>query len=132
MESILLVEDEYLVAVAQTEALTNAGYLVHPVTDGASAIAVARAVGLSAAIIDMGLPDCSGDHVARQLRARYPLLPILICTGCDSTASSTETKSIGVCIVEKPIDDSELISKLQEHMRRQVQAIPLVSAHSSF
>lgn len=64
--------------------------------DGASALAMAKAVGVAAAIIDMGLPDSNGDHVARELRARYPRLPILICTGYDTAALETATKDIGV------------------------------------
>lgn len=118
MESVLLVEDEPLVSMVQADALTEAGYLVHPALDGASALAVARAVGLSAAIIDMGLPDCSGDYVARELRIRHPTLPILICTGYDATALEGVTKDLGVRIVEKPIDESGLIATLREHMRK--------------
>lgn len=65
----------------------------------------------------MGLPDFSGDHVARELRALNPSLPILICTGYDSARVSEEIKTLGVCIVEKPIDEPALISTLRQHMR---------------
>jgi DNA-binding response OmpR family regulator len=119
----LLVEDELLIALAQTEALTDAGFLVHPVSNGASALAVAKTVGLSAAIIDMGLPDCSGDWLAQELRAISPSLPILICTGFASATLTEAVKALGVCIVEKPVDDVSLVFTLREHMRAVVKPV---------
>jgi DNA-binding response OmpR family regulator len=130
VESVLLVEDEWLIALAQTEALTAAGYLVHPVSSGAAALAVAKTVGLSAAIIDMGLPDCGGDQVARELRAISSLLPILICTGFASASVAKELKAIGVCIVEKPVDEGSLISTLREHIRTVSKPISLARRNS--
>lgn len=116
MDTILLVEDEPIIRMMQTEALTDAGFLVHPAADAASALAIARTVGVSAAIIDMGLPDGRGDTVARELRARSAALPILICTGYDAAALAAVTMDIDVRIIEKPIDDAALIGALREHI----------------
>jgi CheY-like chemotaxis protein len=114
---VLLVEDESLVALAQSEALTEAGFVVHTATSGSSALEAAETLSLSAAIIDMGLPDCGGDQVARQLRARNPALPILICTGYDTAALAKTTKDLLVRLIEKPIDEASLISILREHIQ---------------
>jgi DNA-binding response OmpR family regulator len=66
VDNVLLVEDERLIAIAQTQAPTEAGFLVHPVRDGASALKVVSSVRVTAAIIDMGLPDVSGADVTNE------------------------------------------------------------------
>lgn len=88
-----------------------------PSTVAATFSSAAETLDLSAAIIDMGLPDCGGDYVARHLRARRPTLPILICIGYDTAALAHTTAHLRVRLVEKPIDESSLVSTLREHIQ---------------
>lgn len=118
MTAILLVEDELLVSLVQEEILTEAGFNVFPASDGASALAAARAIKMRAAIIDLGLPDCSGIEVARELRRRHPALPIMICTGYDAAVFAEVVSGIDVEILQKPIDGDTLVGALLEQMKR--------------
>ncbi len=38
---------------------------------------------VDAAIVDLGLPDATGDSLVRELRTLYPTLPIVISSGYD-------------------------------------------------
>ena len=79
---ILIVEDEMLVRMFAVDALEDAGFQVVQAGDATEAIAATQgAPDVSAVIIDMGLPDRSGDQLAAEMRAQSPTLPILIASG---------------------------------------------------
>lgn len=73
MKSILLVEDDRLVAHALAEALSGAGYRVTPARTVAGGLGQAQQGHFDLMIFDIGLPDGSGLDLARQLReAKHP------------------------------------------------------------
>lgn len=80
---VLIVEDEMLVRMFAVDALEDAGFQVAQAGDAAEAMQALRqsTADLRAAVIDLGLPDRSGDEVAAQMRALRPELPILIASG---------------------------------------------------
>lgn len=80
---ILLVEDELLVRMFAVDALEDAGFRVEEAGTAAEALSAFAQLAdeLCAAIIDLGLPDRSGDELAAQLRDRRADLPILIASG---------------------------------------------------
>ncbi|MDR3523305.1 MAG: response regulator [Acetobacteraceae bacterium] len=80
---ILLVEDEELIRLLLTEVLTDDGFEVYPVADGAAAqnfINTSQHFDLM--FTDIQLPgDIDGLDVARMVRARTPAIPIIFTTG---------------------------------------------------
>jgi CheY-like chemotaxis protein len=80
---ILVVEDETLVRMAMVDALEVLGCDVSEANSAGAAMDIVckRSVAISAAIVDVGLPDRKGDALALELRALNPELPILIATG---------------------------------------------------
>lgn len=96
------------------DALEDAGYQVLQAGDAAEAVAaLSGSTGLSAVIVDMGLPDRPGDVLAAEMRAQLETLPILIASG----RSERELKDkfagdarIGVLV--KPYTASMLINAL--------------------
>src|SRR5262249_17120828 len=92
--TILLVEDEALIAAVTSETLRDLGFRVEEAATAKEAFALAEAQGhrLSAAIIDVNLPDGKGDELARKLRALKPGLPIVIATGAGDKALTSELK----------------------------------------
>ncbi len=78
--TVLLVEDEPLVALAAGEMLSDLGFTPVTCSGGREAFAAyerspSRFV---LAVVDVGLPDISGDVLARRLR---PALPVILATG---------------------------------------------------
>ena len=82
MSAILLVEDEFLVRLFAIDALEDAGFRVLPAETADAALkALREAPDVRAAVIDMGLPDRSGDQLAAEVRALRADLPIVIASG---------------------------------------------------
>jgi signal transduction histidine kinase/DNA-binding response OmpR family regulator len=82
---ILVVEDEDLIQMLLSSQLEELGYAVE-VTGTAAAAKHKLALlqgQVDAAIVDLGLPDSSGDSLVRELRILYPALPIVISSGYD-------------------------------------------------
>lgn len=79
---LLIVEDEVLVRMFAVDALEDEGFSVVECATGAEALAKMQASpSIVAVIIDLGLPDRSGDLVAADIRALRPDVPILIASG---------------------------------------------------
>ncbi len=80
---ILIVEDELLVRMFAVDALEDAGFQVEQAGTAAEAMRAVEQLGteLHALIIDLGLPDRSGDQLAAELRDNKVDLPILIASG---------------------------------------------------
>jgi DNA-binding response OmpR family regulator len=80
--AVLIVEDEILVRMFAVDALEDVGFQVLQAGDATEAMtALAGKLDVAAVIVDMGLPDRSGDQLAAEMRAQLQTLPILIASG---------------------------------------------------
>jgi DNA-binding response OmpR family regulator len=111
---ILIVEDEMLVRMFAVDALEDVGFQVLQAGDATEAIAALSGdEQVQAVIVDMGLPDRTGDQLAAEMRAQRPDLLILIASGRserelkDRFASDART---GVLV--KPYTASMLVGAL--------------------
>jgi CheY-like chemotaxis protein len=80
---VLVVEDEALVRMGAVDALSDLGFQVEEAASATEAIGKVRVLAgrIDAAIIDVGLPDRTGDALAAELRAMSAKLPIVIASG---------------------------------------------------
>jgi FixJ family two-component response regulator len=68
---------------------------------------------LGAAIIDVGLPDTSGDQLVAPIRAVLPQLPIVIATGFSETEFGGRFRhDARLRVIGKPFDAPQLWSAL--------------------
>ena len=76
MRTILVAEDEPQIAGLVRDYLEHAGFAVITATDGAAALALARARRPDALVLDLGLPRVDGLDVIRAIRhdSRVPIL----------------------------------------------------------
>ena len=114
---VLIVEDGILVRMFAVDALQEAGFDVAEASSGAEALAAleARAGELVAIIIDLGLPDRSGDEVAAEVRGRYASLPILIASGrSERELKDRFASDPRVAILAKPYTEPLLLQALQQ------------------
>jgi DNA-binding response OmpR family regulator len=113
---ILIVEDEVLVRMFAADALDEAGFKVEEAETGAQALASLTRLRdvISAVIIDLGLPDRTGDQVAADMRAIRPDLPILIASGRSEKELRERFALDGkVSIIVKPFTGPMLIHALE-------------------
>ncbi|MET0532912.1 MAG: response regulator [Steroidobacter sp.] len=111
---VLIVEDEMLVRMFAVDALEDVGFQVLQAGDASEAMAALKGADyVHAVIVDMGLPDRSGDQLAGEMRALRHDLPILIASGRSERELKDRFASdsrVGVLV--KPYTASMLIGAL--------------------
>jgi CheY-like chemotaxis protein len=108
---VLLVEDEPLIRMLTTDMLDALGYAAMEAGTGAEALAIddGALAALAGLVIDLGLPDHSGEEVARRLRQRRPDLPVILTTGADASSALAGLAGGGPAVaLEKPYQFREL------------------------
>jgi len=79
---ILLAEDEALIRRALVRSLTLAGYDVTAVADGEEALSVLRSThDLVCVVTDLSMPRVDGEELTRNVRGRFPNLPMVLLSG---------------------------------------------------
>ena len=117
--SILVVDDEPVLAEMVSMALRYEGWTVRTAADGATAVAAAREERPDAVVLDVMLPDMSGLEVLTALRALHPHLPVLLLTAKDAVEDRIAGLSAGGDdYVTKPFSLEEVVLRLRGLLRR--------------
>ncbi|MDO8703532.1 MAG: response regulator [Sulfuricaulis sp.] len=116
---ILLVEDDKLLGDGIQAGLTQAGFAVDWVQDGAQGAAALDTGSYASVVLDLGLPKLSGLELLRRLRAQGNLVPVLILTARDAIDDRVKGLDSGADdYVVKPFDLDELAARLRALTRR--------------
>lgn len=116
---ILLVDDEPSVLLTVTEILRLEGYEVHPVTDGASAIAAIRETHYDLVLTDLRMKGIDGLGVLTEVRKQSPNTVTVMMTGYASVDSATEALQLGAYdYLLKPVEVSALKLAVQRSLER--------------
>ncbi|HEX4298038.1 MAG TPA: response regulator [Devosia sp.] len=114
IRSVLIVEDEALVAMMMEELVRELGVTdVHVCGDVASALELARLADIDCAVLDIRLRDGSSIEVADALAARG--VPFMFSTGSDSEA--LEGRHAGRPFIGKPFRDDDFTTLLLDTCR---------------
>ena len=112
--TVLVVDDEQMVREVARRALVHAGYQVVLADNGITAIRqLAAHPEVRAVVLDLAMPEMSGDTAAVELRALRPDLPILLSSGyaeCDATRQFSATGF--AAFLQKPYRVGDLLEKL--------------------
>lgn len=118
---ILLVEDDYQLGESLKSALMMENYAVDLEQDGAQVIPMLQAGDYDLMVLDLGLPNVSGDEILKKLRASNDPLPILVLTARDSTEDKVAGFDLGADdYLTKPFEMEELFARLRSLLRRSV------------
>jgi CheY-like chemotaxis protein len=115
----LVVDDNQPTARALAALLQGASYQTAVAFRGADAVERARAAGderISAAIVDIHLPDISGLLVSQQLRELLgPDVPIIVLSGDTSMQMLNSLPHVGATyFFSKPVNSGQLLQRLRE------------------
>ena len=70
---------------------------------------------VDAAIVDLGLPDATGDSLIKELRLLYPALPIVISSGYDeATLRDRFPNERSVALLSKPFTAEQLEAAISD------------------
>jgi DNA-binding response OmpR family regulator len=116
--TILLVEDERKLRDLVRSYLERAGFTVLSTASGAEALSLAASASPDLLVLDLGLPDVSGETVAREVRAAGTT-PILILTAKSAEEDRVRGLELGADdYVTKPFSPRELVLRVQAILRR--------------
>ncbi len=106
-QTLMIVEDEVLVAIVLRDELTDAGYHVLDLADRhADALAIAHACKPDLALVNIHLAGRDdGIELAKHLKAMG--VPVLLISGQVSRARSAQTVAIGS--LPKPYDPADMV-----------------------
>lgn len=111
--TVLVVEDDDDVLGLIADVLRDRGHTVHCARDGNDALKRLGERGFELILLDLTLPDMSGDEFL-ELRERTPHLatiPVVILSGSDDAYAFGEGRKIPV--LRKPFRASELLSLVE-------------------
>src|SRR5262249_3399466 len=96
--TVLLIEDDELLLDAMIRTLVRQGYLVLSARSGHEAMNLLYRPlqPITAVVLDLYLPDVSGQDLGARIRELYPSLPVVVCTGSTDPADIARLMHVGV------------------------------------
>jgi two-component system KDP operon response regulator KdpE len=127
--SVLVIDDEPQIQRLLTIALEAEGYRVTAVGAGQEGIDTAARQPHELIILDLGLPDISGQQVLRQIR-EWSSAPIIILTVQDAAAQKIEALDLGADdYITKPFNTGELLARTRAALRRSTHSTSAESVY---
>ena len=114
---VLVVDDELSIRRLLRNTLERAGYSVSEAVDGAGALKAATAIGPTAVVLDLGLPDRDGLELVPLFKKLGNII-ILVVSARDATDQKVAALDLGADdYVTKPFDAEELLARLRVALR---------------
>jgi len=119
MERILVVDDEEKITRVIRAYLEREGFAVTEAHDGKTALELVESGGYELMILDLMLPELSGEDVCKQLRRQENTIPVIMLTA----KGAEEEKILGLGLgaddyVVKPFSPGELVARVLAVLRR--------------
>ncbi|NLD35872.1 MAG: response regulator [Desulfatiglans sp.] len=116
-ETMLLVDDEEGLLVAQKKIFERLGYKVETHSSSTAAFEVFKRdpKRFDIVITDQTMPKMTGAQLAKEFMTIRPDIPIILCTGFSDVISEEEAKAIGIKeFIMKPIVISDIACKVRK------------------
>ena len=114
---VLVVDDEAVVRAVAKGLLSHAGYDVSTAEDGRDALeSLAGNEGdVDLVILDLTMPRMTGKEAFREIRSKYPGLPVIICSGylVDLDAFEREAGFYPDAFIQKPYEVDHMLSEVR-------------------
>jgi DNA-binding response OmpR family regulator len=125
-KKVVVVDDDASVQEVTRAYLERDGYLVYVAGTAAEGLAVAERVKPGLVVLDLMLPDRSGEDVCREIRERSDV-PILMLTAKASEDERVAGLALGADdYLTKPFSPRELVARVRAILRRTQIETPLV------
>ncbi len=117
-QSILIVEDDQGVQRYLKELLLDNGFSVQTAGDGIEALEQIKKIVPDLVVLDLNLPNMSGESVCLEIRKDYPKLPIIILTAKDSVSDIVSGLNLGADdYMTKPFEANEFLARIKARLR---------------
>ncbi len=116
---LLLIEDDLPLSNYLKTELVNAGFAVDMACDGEQGEFMGSKEQYDIAILDLGLPKCSGIEVLRMWRLKGNTLPVIVLTARDAWQEKADGFNAGADdYLGKPFHTEELLARIHAMLRR--------------
>lgn len=117
-KNILVVEDDQGLQKYLKELLLDNGYSVQISSDGVQALNAINKLTPDLVILDLGLPNMSGEAVCMEIRKKYPDLRVIILTAKDGVEDIVAGLDLGADdYMTKPFIADELLARIKARLR---------------
>lgn len=117
--AILIVEDDERIVEFIRRGLEAEGYLTDSTDNGREGLQLATSPTYTLILLDLMLPDMTGQEICRQLRLKGVNTPILMLTAMDTLEDKVEGLRFGADdYLTKPFAFDELLARIHALLRR--------------
>jgi CheY-like chemotaxis protein len=109
---ILCVDDEENSLILRKLVLQKSGYDVVIANSGKEALELLRRCDVDLVLSDQLMPGTTGTQLARQVKALYPSLPVVIVSGVNEVPSDANHADLFLSKLEGPVVLSQRISEV--------------------
>ncbi len=118
-KTIIIVEDDESIRSFLKEALVDNGFLTQVAPDGASALSQIEKSKPDLILLDLGLPDLSGETVCTEIRKKYPELKLIILSARNDTDDIIKGLNLGADdYITKPFELDVLLARINARFRQ--------------
>lgn len=118
MSKILVVEDDNDLRDYLKELLVDNDYSVQTASNGAQALNIIQKNQPDLVVLDLGLPNMSGETVCEEVRKKYSEVRIVILTARDDSSDVVKGLSLGADdYIKKPFNADELLARINARLR---------------
>ncbi|MGY5392358.1 response regulator transcription factor [Acinetobacter sp. NigerLNRRAM0016] len=119
MTTILMIEDDFMIAESSKTLLQLHDYQVEWVNNGLDALKLLQQQSFDVVLLDLGLPMMDGMQVLAKIRQSFPSLPVLIISARDQVQNRVDGLNQGADdYLVKPYEFVELLARMQALLRR--------------
>lgn len=116
---VLVVEDDKDIQEYLKEMLLEAGFSVDASSDGITALNIVKKSPPDIVVLDLGLPDISGDAVCSEIKKKNPDVPVIILTAKGTTSDIVHGLNLGADdYLPKPFEADELLARIKARLRQ--------------
>lgn len=124
---ILIVEDDDDLRSFLEELLAEHNYTVYSAAKASFAMKMVDKIRPNLVIMDLGLPDLSGDAMCARIKESYPQLPVMILTASTDTKDVVSSFEKGADdYIQKPFKIEELLARIKAKLHTQKRDNPEV------
>lgn len=116
---LLMVDDEEEFLVSSSQALGRRGFDVDVAPNGITALEMVEQQKFDVIVLDVKMPDIDGIQVFKEIRQKFPGLPVILLTGYGSITDAFHTSKEGVAdYLFKPIEIDDLATSIRRAVEK--------------
>lgn len=122
---ILVVDDDPNILKVLQARLMASGYAVQTAPGAEKALELLEKCTADLVVSDVRMPGMDGERLLREIRTRWPAVPVILLTAHGTIESAVESVRVGAAdYLTKPFDNKVLLEKIASYLPSLPQALP--------